>query len=290
MRLGSRRSVSVILRDAKERLRQAQVECAPQEAAWLLSHVTGVHPFALSLQDTELSEEVIEPFVRFVEARRAGAPLQYLLGTTEFCGVRFLVAPGVFIPRPETEGILEAAVQAFSALEGQRGRPLCLLDLGTGSGCLAILLAQRLPTCTVIGVELSWSAVTIARSNVQQHRLSHRVQVIRGDWATALRTTVDGIITNPPYVCREQVNRLPLDVQQEPWMSLDGGVDGSAAIQHILRETPRLLMPDGILVMECAEEHVGRFQDALVSAEWVRDVRPLEDLVQRPRGLLIHRA
>ena len=263
---------------------------APREAEWLLGRLMGMRPLDLYLDDRDVPGEVTAAFFSHIEARASGAPLQYLLGEAEFCGESFAVAPGVFIPRPETETVVEAAVDAWRAAARRLQRPLRVLDLGTGSGCLAVVVARALPTCVVVGVELSWEALRIAKANVLRHGVSQRVRLVQGRWAEAIRGTWDGVISNPPYIPSAEVDGLPLDVRREPRVSLDGGTDGMHALLQLLAEAPRLLAPRGVLVLECGPLQVTRLIEAVRSAPWVECVAALRDLAERPRGLVITRS
>ena len=261
---------------------------ARHEAEWLLSRLVNASPLELYLREEELPQEAINHFFAQIEARAAGAPLQYLLGETEFCGTRCVVAPGVFIPRPETEAIVEAAVETLRARAANMGRALRVLDLGTGSGCIAVALAKAVSTCVVVGVELSWKALCIARRNVERHDLEGRVHLVHGQWTDALRGAFDGIISNPPYVPSAHVDCLPLDVRQEPRLSLDGGPDGMRVLFQLMALAPRLLAAGGIMALECGEEQVTQLLRAVQGSPWVASVKAVHDLAGRPRGILIH--
>ena len=287
--LGELRPARSILGEGVQQLKVAGVEHARQEAEWLLAQLIGVPRLALYLEETDVREEIAERFLTQIEARAMGIPLQYLLGEADFYGARFTVAPGVFIPRPETETIVDAALRALAMREHQLGRPLRLLDVGTGSGCIAVTLARYLPTCVVVGVELSWHALRMAQRNVQRYELASRICLVRGRWCEAMGGMFDGIISNPPYVPSAQVDHLPLDVRHEPRLSLDGGPDGMRDLVHVLDEAPRVLRPGGVVVLECGEEHVGTLLKKVRQGAWVDEARVLEDLATRPRGVLITR-
>ena len=277
-----------VVRAGAERLGAVGVAHARHEAEWLLSRLAGLRPLDLYLKEGEIPVDTVARFFDQIEARATGRPLQYLLGETEFFGERFFVAPGVFIPRPETETIVEAALEALRTRHATLQRPLRLLDLGTGSGCIAVTLARALPACVVVGVELSWDALGAAKRNVLAHGVAGRVSLVRGHWVESIRGRWDGIVSNPPYVPSQQVEVLPLDVRQEPRLSLDGGEDGLRDLRYLVEEAPRLLAPGGLLVLECGETQVEPLMAAAHGRAWVVSARPLYDLAKRPRGLLIH--
>ncbi len=279
-----------VVQEGAERLRALGVAHARYEAEWLLGRLVGLKPLEVYLGDVPLPAEAVQRFFSQIEARASGVPLQYLLGEAEFFGERFAVMPGVFIPRPETEAIVEHALQALRLLEAGLARPLRVLDLGTGSGCIAVTVARALPTCVVVGVELSWRALCVAQQNVLRHGLASRVQLIQGNWLEALRGEWDAMVSNPPYVPSAQIDHLPLDVRQEPRVSLDGGEDGLRDLLCLLAQAPRVLRPNGIVMLECGEDQAARLVDEAAMTGWVHQARALHDLAGRPRGVMITRA
>ncbi len=281
------RTVRALISRATQQLSDVGIEGARQQAEWLLGRLMDARSVELYLEPCTVPPETVERFRSTIKARASGVPLQYLLGTADFCGQQLRVAPGVFIPRPETETIVEAAVEVLRPRQGTLGRPLRLLDLGTGSGCIAITLARRLAACVVVGVELSWNALQVACANVRRYGLESQVSLVQGRWLESIRGRFDGIISNPPYVPSGQVDGLPLEVRQEPRLSLDGGPDGLRELQHLLADAPRRLCPGGVVVLECGEAHVAPLCRMALSASWVECATPLTDLACRPRGVML---
>ena len=265
-------------------------DLAQREAEWLLSRLTGCAVADLYLGGAPINAQIREAFLSRIMQRAEGAPLQYLLGDAGFRGLTLAVAPGVFIPRPETETVVEAALEAFGRLAEQRRSPLQLLDLGTGSGCIAVALARALPACHVVAVELSWDAVRIACANVRRHGLAERVHVVQGRWAEPLRGAFDGIVSNPPYIPSDEIDRLPFDVRREPRVSLDGGPDGLRDLRAVAAQSRDRLATGGVLALECGEEHVDPLQREIRAAGWAAEITPLKDLAGCARGLLAVRA
>src|SRR3989338_7366488 len=157
-----------LIAEGARQLEVGGVPHARQEAERLLGQLLGTGRMALYLDVDAVSEETAGQFYAQINARTQGTPLQYLLGEAEFFGQRFSVVPGVFIPRPETEAVVETALAALRTREAARGKPLRLQEFGTGSGCIAVTLARRLPTCVVVGVELSWKALCATRFNAER--------------------------------------------------------------------------------------------------------------------------
>ena len=123
--------------------------------------------------------------------------------------------------------------------------------------------------------------------NVLQYGLSSRVQLVQGQWFAPLAGTFDGIVANPPYIPSAHVDDLPPDVRQEPRVSLDGGTDGASAIRHLMDQAPQRLTSGGVLALECGEDHVRRWLQAVRAAPWSEQACPIHDLAGRPRGILV---
>ena len=283
-------SVRQLITEGTRRLDASGVTCARQEAEWLLSRLLSTTRLDLYLYESALPEEVIKQFEAQIAARARGTPLQYLLGEAEFFGERFVVAPGVFIPRPETEAVVEAAVAALREMAARLGRPLRLLEFGTGSGCIAVTLARGLPTCVVVGVVLSWDALRIAKENAKRSGCSTRVHLVHGWWGDAISGRFEGIISNPPYVPTTQVEQLPRDVRHEPRLCLDGGPLGMRDLFQLVAEAERLLAPGGLLALECGEEQAAELWRHIRARPWAAAVRVVHDLAGRPRGVLTFRS
>ncbi|MEE8537064.1 MAG: peptide chain release factor N(5)-glutamine methyltransferase [Acidobacteriota bacterium] len=276
-----------LVREGAGRLQAAGMEHARYEAEWLLGRLVETPPLEIYLQDAPVPGQVVERFLSQIDARACGIPLQYLIGEADFFGQPFTVMPGVFIPRPETETLVEQVLEPLRALQRRRGRPLRLLDVGTGSGCIAVTLARELPACVVVGVELSWKALHAAQQNIRRHRLVSRVHLVQGRWIEPVSGPFDGILSNPPYVPSAHVDHLPLDVRQEPRESLDGGENGMRDLFQVMVQAPRVLAPGGVLALECGEDQVEVLVQAARRTAWVGTVEPLHDLASRPRGVVI---
>ena len=260
---------------------------ARHEAEWALSELLGIQRLDLYSEPREVPAQAMERLKSIVVQRAQGEPLQYLLGSAEFCGSRIICKSGVFIPRPETEAIVQAAIEAFGALAKAQERPLRLVEFGVGSGCIALTLAKAFPACLIVGVEVSWNACSLAAQNVREHGVDGRVQLIQGSWDEAVRGSFDGVIANPPYIPTDHISRLPHDVQREPRTSLDGGTDGLRDIRQVLLAAARLVRPSGHIVLECAETQVEDIAADAVSSGWVSAADTVYDFANRPRGVLL---
>lgn len=285
------RSAAELIRAAAKQLQAAGCQSPRSDAEWLLGHLLGQKPAELYLREEPVLEAAIETYAEWVDKRCRGIPLQYLLGSAEFFGAVFSVRPGVFIPRPETETVVEAALVQLKALETRLGRPLHLVDACTGSGCIAVTVARHIPTCRMTAIEVSCNAISVALENIKNQGLSSRVQALCGRWLEPLRSGgfFDAVISNPPYIPSFQVDQLPIEVRQEPRISLDGGSDGLRDVRRILEDAPRVLRPGGLVILECGEDQVEPLIAESSAWTWVAGIDRITDLSGRLRGCVITR-
>jgi release factor glutamine methyltransferase len=219
-------------------------------------------------------ESSAEQFFARVAERRRGKPLQYLLGSQEFHGLEFEVTPAVLIPRPETELLVDLAVERFS-----EGTPV-LVDVGTGSGCIAVATAKSLPGATLIATDLSEEALSVAHRNASRHSVSERIQFLRGDLLLPLSPLgldekLDCVLSNPPYVAERDLPALQREVRDwEPRMALVGGFTGFEIYRRLLPQAQHFLKPGGTLIMEIGynmQREIVELFDATWKLEGIRD-------------------
>ena len=217
-----------------------------REATWLLAAAWGVDEITLRLYPEREVPAVVEGRFRdWLERRAAGEPAHHLTGSCPFWGREFEVSPAVLIPRPETELLVEAAL-ALPLSPTAR-----VLDVGTGSGCIALTLAAERPGWRVSAVDRSPLALVVARRNVERHRLA--VGLFVGDLTTAVGPPWDLVVANLPYIPSAELGRLPAEVRHDPLAALDGGADGLDLVRRLLGDLPRLLRPCGGAVFEVGE-------------------------------------
>lgn len=203
------------------------------DASWLIAHDTDL-----------LTDEMLAMFQTLLSRRLEGIPIAYLVGSREFYGRPFLVSPDVLIPRPDTELLVELALDRIPP-----DRPVNVLDLGTGSGCIAVTLALESPLWSVTAVDISSSALQLAKENAQ--RLGAHTHFIQSDMYAELGgQRFDLIVSNPPYIAQEDPHLRQGDVRFEPRAALTSGMDGLDAIRAIAAAAPRYLKPEGLLLME----------------------------------------
>ena len=245
-------SYSQLYRGAVETLIQAGIANARHEALWILEGALGITRLQLHANpDTPVDAEVCQRAVALFQRRALHEPLQYVLGNQDFFGLDFLVQPGVLIPRPETELLVEEAI-------GLLGADACpvILDVGTGSGCLAISLAVNLPAAVIIASDKSVSALQLAQVNAMRHGVAQRILWVAGDLLSHLLSRnlagkVTAIIANLPYISHAEWEHLSPDVKDfEPRLALDGGPDGLDVYRRLLDESPPVISSEGYVLME----------------------------------------
>lgn len=252
------------------------------DAQALLAHVLGLPPERarawLLAHDTDpLPPERLARYAELVQRRATGEPLAYLVGEKEFFGLRLAVTPAVLVPRPDTETLVEWAVELLQAQPAPR-----VVDLGTGSGAIALSLKHALPHADVSAVDLSAAALVVARRNGE--RLGLPVRWLQGSWFEPLDAEAppcfDLIVSNPPYIAQDDPHLAAL--QHEPQLALGSGPDGLDALRHIVARAAAHLQPGGWLLLEHGHE-----QDAdvrgLLQAAGFDAVSTRHDLAGRPR-------
>ncbi len=246
------RTLRQLRRLSGEVLQQAGVEPVEREVVWLLESALGYSHLALMLQGEEtVAPAQWERAIGLVRRRAAREPLQYLLGTQEFCGRDFVVSPAVLIPRPETESVVEAVLE-----QGRSGGRTLVADVGTGSGCIGISLALAIRDAVVLATDVSAAALAVARENAVRHGVHDRMRFLLGDLLAPLRDGGMGgklnvVVANPPYIPESALASLQPEVRDfEPWLALSGGPDGMALHRRLIDATPRLLAPGGLLALE----------------------------------------
>ncbi len=301
--------VRFALKDGLAQLRAAEVPSSTLAAELLLMHVLGrdrawmyAHP------EHPLTPAEAEKYVRLLDRRAAGEPTQYLTGKQEFWGLEFEVTPAVLIPRPETEHVIEVALERLGEERGikinmRTGAPtptLRIADVGTGSGCIAVALARELPHAKIFATDISAGALTVAHRNAKRHGVSERIEFVLSDllvaWLEPRRATnnetllFDLIVSNPPYVARNEADELPREVRDhEPAAALFGGPTGIEMYERLIEQAADLLATRGILVLELGYNCVDAVR-ALLSRQRVwANVSVTNDLAGIPRVIAAER-
>jgi release factor glutamine methyltransferase len=268
------------LADAAHRLEAAGVERPVFEAQLLLVLALGVTRLdVLRGPIRKVTEEEARRFEALVEERVRRIPLAYLRGTQEFYSLDFEVTPAVLVPRPETELLVEFAVEKLRSLTTPDSRLPTLIDVGTGSGCIAVAAAVHLPAARVVALDLSSEALATALRNAKRHNVEERVRFVRTDLLSGIVSqSAEMILSNPPYIPSAEVPGLPPEVRDfEPRVAVDGGADGFAFHRGLIAGARRVLKPGGWLGLEVALGQASLVAVRLVEAGFT-DVETRKDL------------
>jgi release factor glutamine methyltransferase len=284
--------------DLARRFAAAGIASPEADARWITEHVSGYAGAEwLDVQDDAPPDRARARLDAMCRRRVAGEPVQYVLGAWSFRGVDLMVDDRVLIPRPETEVVVEVALEEAQRLGHRRGpRPIIaaetrgiVADLGTGSGAIAIAMEAELPEVTIWATDISEDALAVARANLAGAGAA-RVRLASGSWFDALpidvRGRLDLVVSNPPYVAAHEYAELPDEVARyEPHRALVAGATGTEAVEHLLHAAPTWLSPTGVLVCEIAPHQADAVMDVARAAGYASiDVRP--DLTGRLRALV----
>ena len=278
-------SIAEALREASRVLENSGVPDARRDASALLSFVIGKdRTFLISHAEDPVDDDSFDQLREFVERRAAGEPLQYITGVQDFYGREFRVTPDVLIPRPETELLVEAA------LEVSDGEFIC--DVGTGSGCIAITLLCERPEARAVALDKSAVALEIAKFNAAKQSVADRAVFVVSDCFDALDRSehqFDLIVSNPPYVSESALAGLQREVRDhEPLVALSPGADGLSVIRRLLTDAPAFLKPNGHLLMEIGFDQGETVRNLIDESVWsLLEVRP--DLQCIPRIVVLRK-
>lgn len=273
-------TVRKILEWTKGYLRKGGVERARFEAEILLAYSLGLGRLDLYLNpDRVLSEEEQALFRELLKKRREGVPLQYLTGEVQFMDCSLKVTNDVLIPRFETEELIERIVDDVDK-EGE----LSILDLGTGSGAIAIALAKLLEDARVKAVDISAAALKVAQENAERNGVIDRIEFAYSDWFENVAGRFDLIVSNPPYINPEELNSLPKEVKDhEPPIAWNGGEEGVEELKKIIVEAPLHLKGGGRLYLEIGEDQAARVKGIILSTKAFNEVKVFKDLIGKER-------
>jgi release factor glutamine methyltransferase len=239
---------------ARQTLEKSGIENSLLEGEILVRFVLRLDRAGLfSNLDLELTSSQIYSLSNLLQSRQSGEPSAYITGHKEFYGLDFKVDPRVLIPRPETELIVEKAIEIY-----RKYNYISLADIGTGSGCIAISLAKELQKAEIYAVDYSAQALEVARDNAIKHGVNNRIHFLNGSLLEPLPQAVDMVIANLPYVKRNEVNS-----QFEPVLALNGGEDGLDIIRELIVQTPDKLTSKGVLILEVGQGQATKVESIL---------------------------
>jgi release factor glutamine methyltransferase len=284
-----KRSIGEVVKEAAWELESAGVPEARREATSLLSFILGKdRTFLISHAEDQVADDSLERFHEFVERRATGEPLQYITGVQDFYGREFRVTPDVLIPRPETELLVEAALQII----GDSGAAPLICDVGTGSGCIAVTLLCEIAKAQAIAIDKSPAALEIAKLNAQNLSVADRALFVVSDCFKALDSSehqFDLIVSNPPYVAAAALTGLQREVRDhEPVVALSPGPDGLSVIHRLIDEGPAFIKPGGYMLMEIGFDQGEALTRLVDGIAWeLREIRP--DLQGIPRIVVLQK-
>ncbi|MBZ4665126.1 peptide chain release factor N(5)-glutamine methyltransferase [Mahella sp.] len=266
-------------------LRESGIDTAARDVEILLQELLGMNRSALYLdRNRALLPEQEMVFQQWIEQRCARMPLQYILRKAWFMDMELYVDERVLIPRPETELLVEAVVQEAKGMP----EPPQILDIGTGSGAIAIALARYMSGCRVWAVDISLDALAVARINVEKYGLQQRVALLEGDLFEPVKgMAFDIIVSNPPYIARNDLMELAPEVRSEPELALNGGQDGLDFYRKLCH-AGELLKPHGFLALEIGYDQGRAVSDILRKCDF-KDVRVLKDFAGMDRIVLAYK-
>jgi release factor glutamine methyltransferase len=284
-----------VLAAAIARLESEGVPYTPLAAELLLMHVLGHdRAFLYAHPEYSLDADQATRFAGLIEQRAAGTPVQYLTGRQEFWGLELEVDPGVLIPRPETEHVVEVALARLGA---RRAEPLTVADVGTGSGCLAVALARELPQARILATDISLAALEVASRNAERHGVAARIEFRRANFlrtywpdSRPIKRCFDLIVSNPPYIGLDEADSLPREVREhEPREALFAGPEGMDAYPRLIAQAESLMKSGGWLVVELGHRSAPRVGPLLQSANWLdtaieRDLAGIDRVISAQRA------
>jgi release factor glutamine methyltransferase len=271
-------TVRALLKHGIDELRRAQVPSYTLAAELLLLHAANRdRTWLYSHPDEFLSPTAAENYFALLRRRAAGEPTQHLTGKQEFWGLEFIVSPDVLIPRPETEHLIEVALDRLAVREVRAGRDprltgenISIVDVGTGSGCIAIAVAKELPAARICATDISPNALEIAKQNAAHLGFAGRIQFTESNLLQSLpNVTFDLIVSNPPYIGHGEAPSLPVEVREhEPHQALFGGPEGYELYADLILQAADHLNPQGLLIVELGHNSLPAVQPLLDSSAW----------------------
>jgi len=268
-------------------LSAAGINDARMEAALLLAHVLGRdRTFIIAHAEDELTENQRQTLQECLVRRAGGEPFQYIAGHQEFFKLDFEVSRDVLIPRPETEILVEAALEVLRNHQAPR-----IADIGTGSGCIVISLLHEVSKARAVALDISWNALRVARRNAARHDVIERLNLIQADGFSAFREQPDFslVVSNPPYIAENEVKDLQREVRDhEPLSALVSGADGLSHIRALVHDSPSVLRPDGFLIFEIGFGQRDAVEKLIDDEIW-RFVEVRNDLQNIPRTVVLQK-
>lgn len=287
-------NIRKLLEWSTQYFQQKDIESARLDSELLLAHVLGLKRVQLYMQfDRPLNEAELQNFKTLLKRRSEREPLAYILGKKEFYSLEFDISPAVLIPRPETELLVENALKYFSTSPSPQPSPSRgegerkILDIGTGSGCIAVSLAKHLPEAQITAIDISPEALKIAKQNAEKHGVENQISFHQADFLLPsslfpLPSSFDLIVSNPPYIQSEEIPKLAPELQFEPRSALEGGIDGLDFYKVLLPWSLEHLNPEGRAFFEIGFDQAESLEK-LATNTGFQKINILKDYAGHPR-------
>lgn len=265
--------------------REAGLESPELDARLLIGHALGLeHAALVSAAEHALTPNERQRILALAARRMNHEPVAHLLGRKGFWDIELEVNAEVLVPRPETETLIEAAIEILAA---RRLEPLRIADLGTGSGAIILSLLREFPNAMGHATDRSAPALAMARDNARRHGMAHRAQFVLSDYGSALEGGFDLVVSNPPYIPSADIAALAPDVRNyDPMLALDGGADGLDAYRAIAADARRLVRPGGFLILEIGIGQAEMVTALLTGAGMAATLPPRPDWAGIPRAVV----
>ena len=262
------------------------------EAELLFTELLNCNRLSLYLEkDMILDRDTASLLASVLKRRISGEPIEYILGKTEFMGYEFRVTPDVFIPRPETEILVETVIK-YATSHKPQATSLEIIDLGTGSGCIAISLAKFLSNLKLTVTDISSKALEIARYNAILNNVINKIRFIQSDLFDTYNltpNTYDLVVSNPPYIPTVEIDNLQTEISYEPRIAIDGGMDGLDFYRRMIKESPLYLKPGGFLIMEMGFNQANAIRDIFKNSVDYKIVDVIKDYNHIDRAIVARR-
>jgi len=278
-------SIESARRTLATQLRSAQLDEAELDARILLGAALGLDLTGLIAQAARpLTEAEASRLAQHLQRRIAGEPVARILGTREFWGLPFRLSEATLDPRPDTETVVELALEILR--EQKASHPPRIADIGTGSGAILLALLHEIPDAFGVGTDLSLTALATARDNARALGLADRAAFVACSYAAALSGPFDLIVSNPPYIPSAEIPKLSIEVREhDPHLALDGGNDGYDAYRALIPQASERLAPGGALIVEAGQGQARNIETLMAAAALVPDRPPKADLAGIPRAV-----
>ena len=284
-------TVEMARRAMTAQFKSAAIDAADLDARLLTGHALGLDLTGMiTAAPRQLTPDESARIEDFARRRLAGEPVARIVGEKEFWGLPLRLAPATLVPRPDTETVVELALELLRA-DGDLNRRLRIADLGTGTGAILLALVSELPAATGFGTDISEAALHTAAANAARAGLSERATFIACDYASGLSGLFDLIVSNPPYIRSADIGRLAVEVRNhDPLAALDGGVDGLDAYRALVPQAACRLAPGASLVVEAGEGQSGQIQALMAKVGLTPAPTPKADLAGIPRAVAGHKS